>query len=235
MVRLSLAGDFNWPYLANSIQEFWRRWHMTLSRFLRDYLYIPLGGNRRGPLRTAMNLAITMALGGLWHGAGWSFGLWGLLHAAYLLVNHSWHALPLSARLAGLRGIPAYAYATLSIILTFHAVCLAWCFFRLTDLHDALACVGKLVVFDLDKTLAGAATDLAYGFYLLPTLLPPLARWRSAVVSDCAGPHNSWNVRRCWPESAGAVPLACLCWRWCWRHAAKAHPSYYFPILAGWW
>ena len=74
--------NFNWPYLATSVQDFWRRWHMTLSRFLRDYLYIPLGGSRGGPLRVAAALMVTMLLGGLWHGASWSFMLWGGLHGA---------------------------------------------------------------------------------------------------------------------------------------------------------
>ena len=205
--------NFNWPYLATSIQEFWRRWHMTLSRFLRDYLYIPLGGNRRGPLRTAINLTITMVFGGLWHRGGLSFGLWGLLHAAYLLVNHFWHALPLSARLAGLRGVPAYAYAALSVILTFHAVCFAWCFFRLTDLRDALACIGKLVVFDLDKPLAGAAADS--GLWLLLAAYA-LATAGAMVVSRGAPVcRAAQQLKRapmllgfCWGGAVGLLVLA---------------------------
>ena len=90
-VRLPL--NFASPYKSTSIIEFWRRWHMTLSRFLRDYLYIPLGGNRRGPSRRYVNLFLTMLLGGLWHGAGWTFVAWGALHGAYLAVNHAWTAL----------------------------------------------------------------------------------------------------------------------------------------------
>ena len=87
-VRLPL--NFNSPYKASNIIDFWRRWHMTLSRFLRDYLYFPLGGNRHGSARTYTNLMIVMLLGGLWHGAGWTFVLWGALHGFYLLVNHAW-------------------------------------------------------------------------------------------------------------------------------------------------
>jgi len=91
-VRLPL--NFNSPYKAPNIIEFWRRWHMTLSRFLRDYLYFPLGGNRHGAARTYTNLMIVMLLGGLWHGAGWTFVLWGALHGFYLLINHAWqHAM----------------------------------------------------------------------------------------------------------------------------------------------
>src|SRR5215212_6423172 len=85
--------NFNSPYKATSIIEFWRRWHMTLSRFLRDYLYFALGGNRRGPLRRHVNLLVTMLLGGFWHGANWNFMLWGGLHGIYLIINHAWLAL----------------------------------------------------------------------------------------------------------------------------------------------
>ena len=85
-VRLPL--NFNSPYKSKSIVEFWRRWHITLSRFLRDYLYIPLGGNRKGTLRRYLNLLTTMLLGGLWHGAGWNFVIWGGLHGLFLCTNH---------------------------------------------------------------------------------------------------------------------------------------------------
>ena len=85
--------NFNSPYKATSIIEFWRRWHITLSRFLRDYLYFSLGGNRRGPVRRYLNLLITMLLGGLWHGANWTFIVWGVLHGIYLMINHAWLAV----------------------------------------------------------------------------------------------------------------------------------------------
>ena len=88
LLGFRLPDNFDRPYAARSVQEFWRRWHMTLSRWLRDYLYIPLGGNRRGTVRTYVNLLVTMALGGLWHGAGWTFGFWGLLHGCALVVEH---------------------------------------------------------------------------------------------------------------------------------------------------
>ena len=91
MFGIFLPVNFNSPYKATSIIDFWRRWHMTLSQFLRDYLYIPLGGNRRGPVLRYVNLAITMVLGGLWHGAAWTFVVWGALHGAYLCINHAWN------------------------------------------------------------------------------------------------------------------------------------------------
>ncbi|MFC7737650.1 MBOAT family O-acyltransferase [Roseomonas sp. GCM10028921] len=126
MFGIRFPYNFNSPYQASSIIDFWRRWHMTLSRFLRDYLYIPLGGSRQGPGRPNLNLMATMLLGGLWHGAGWNFIIWGGLHGLYLLVNHAWNGARGRARGAGrevsLGILPARA-------LTLLAVLLAWVFF----------------------------------------------------------------------------------------------------------
>jgi len=130
-VRLPL--NFNSPYKAQNITEFWRRWHMTLSRFLRDYLYIPLGGNRHGPVRRHANLLTTMVLGGLWHGAGWNFVIWGALHGAFLVVNHAWSDL---AQRLPLR-LPPVAGRAISIGLTFICVVFAWVYFRAPDLATA--------------------------------------------------------------------------------------------------
>ncbi len=120
---IRLPFNFHSPYRATSIIDFWRRWHITLSRFLRDYLYIPLGGNRRGPARRYANLLVTMLLGGLWHGAGWTYLLWGGLHGLYLCANHGWNHL---RRARGLPRIPA----PLAGALTFLAVVVAWVPFR---------------------------------------------------------------------------------------------------------
>jgi D-alanyl-lipoteichoic acid acyltransferase DltB (MBOAT superfamily) len=130
-IRLPL--NFDSPYRATSIIDFWRRWHMTLSRFLRDYLYIALGGNRRGPVRRYVNLMVTMLLGGLWHGAGWTFVVWGGLHGLYLLINHGFRAL------RGERGrAPGRVGTWLSRGLTFLAVVIGWVFFRADSLHSAV-------------------------------------------------------------------------------------------------
>ncbi|MBC7940586.1 MAG: MBOAT family protein, partial [Chitinophagaceae bacterium] len=104
MIGVRLPLNFHSPYKARNIADFWRRWHMTLSRFLRDYLYIPLGGNRRGRFRRHVNLALTMLLGGAWHGAGWTFLLWGALHGAYMVAHGLWHA-------ALKRWAPAWAFS----------------------------------------------------------------------------------------------------------------------------
>jgi alginate O-acetyltransferase complex protein AlgI len=133
MFNVRLPMNFNSPYKSTSIIDFWRRWHMTLSHFLRDYLYIPLGGSRNGPTHRYLNLMITMLLGGLWHGAGWTFVIWGGLHGFYLMVNHAWRAIKGKMgwrdgdRLAKL-GAGA---------LTFFAVVVAWVFFRADSFTSA--------------------------------------------------------------------------------------------------
>ncbi|BBE35469.1 MBOAT family O-acyltransferase [Sphingosinicella microcystinivorans] len=129
-IRLPL--NFNSPYKAANIIDFWRRWHMTLSRFLRDYLYVPLGGNRKGRARRHANLLATMLLGGLWHGAGWTFVVWGALHGAFLIVNHAWRRF-VPAALAGARLYPAAAW-----LLTFLVVVAAWVPFRAPTLDGAV-------------------------------------------------------------------------------------------------
>lgn len=124
MFNVRLPLNFNSPYKATSIIEFWRRWHMTLSAFLRDYLYIPLGGNRKGPVRRQLNLMATMLLGGLWHGAGWNFILWGGLHGAYLVINNMWRSI------TG-HDAPQSRIGTICARgLTFVAVLVAWVPFR---------------------------------------------------------------------------------------------------------
>ncbi len=136
LFNVRLPFNFNSPYRATSIIDFWRRWHITLSKFLRDYLYIPLGGNRRGRFRRYLNLSITMLLGGFWHGASWTFVLWGGLHGAYLMVNHAIHALvapPLRARLER-----SAVFGVLGWFCTMFAVMLAWVFFRAESFAGSL-------------------------------------------------------------------------------------------------
>jgi alginate O-acetyltransferase complex protein AlgI len=139
MFGIFLPINFNSPYKATSIIEFWRRWHMTLSQFLRDYLYIPLGGNRRGRILRYVNLMVTMGLGGLWHGAAWTFLAWGALHGVYLCINHLWHGirpdvLPRCTRLANLAGF----------VLTFVSIVVAWVFFRADSIASALTILSKM-------------------------------------------------------------------------------------------
>jgi alginate O-acetyltransferase complex protein AlgI len=121
---ICLPLNFSSPYKSRNIIEFWRRWHITLSQFLRDYLYYPLGGNRRGPVRRYVNLMLVMMLGGLWHGAGWTFFVWGALHGFYLMVNHGWRAF------RGGQGADSVLAHLLSAALTFVSVVIAWVPFR---------------------------------------------------------------------------------------------------------
>jgi len=134
-----LKDNFRFPYAAIGFSDFWRRWHISLSTFLRDYLYIPLGGNRVGWTRAAINLVIVMFLGGLWHGAAWTFVVWGLLHGSYLVIEHASRAL---------FGKQAWAQTSAVKLLlgfvTFFAVCIAWVFFRAPDFTVAARMLGGM-------------------------------------------------------------------------------------------
>jgi alginate O-acetyltransferase complex protein AlgI len=211
MVGIRLPYNFNSPYKATSIIDFWRRWHITLSNWLRDYLYIPLGGSRHGPARRYVNLVATMLLGGLWHGAAWSFVVWGLLHGLYLMINHGWRALP--GRTAS-RLLPAPA----AWLLTFAAVAVAWVFFRSPTFGHALAMVEGLAGMsglhsDALAPVFGAAKALVLGVALIVALLMPNTQQlidrpkASEAAADGAGSH--WRLR--WqPTLVWSAVLAAL-------------------------
>ena len=139
-----LPLNFYSPYKAGSISEFWRRWHITLSHFLRDYVYIALGGNRSGKIKRYSNLFITMLLGGLWHGAGWNFIIWGALHGSYLMVNLAWQAVKVKYSLFEL---PGKLYVFLAWLLTFIMVVIGWVFFRATTLDGAMNILNGMFAF----------------------------------------------------------------------------------------
>jgi alginate O-acetyltransferase complex protein AlgI len=171
IIGYDLPENFNMPYAATSITDFWRRWHMTLSQWLRDYLYVPLGGNRKGKLRTYINLFLTMLLGGLWHGANWTFVFWGFLHGLGLAV----HKGRLDRIKAG-RARPLHP--VIGWLVTYAFVCFAWVFFRAQDFSTALVIVQKLLWLDP----AGVNH-----FYLPLALLLPivvLGHWLGKVASD---------------------------------------------------
>ena len=143
MFGIVLSVNFLSPYKARNITEFWRRWHITLSNFLRDYLYIPLGGNRAGLFRQCLNLMVTMLIGGLWHGAGWTFVLWGALHGGFLVANHLWRRrVPDFGDRAGLVGIAARLSGQ---VVTFLCVLAAFVVFRATTLGGALNVLGGMI------------------------------------------------------------------------------------------
>ncbi|MSR53408.1 MAG: MBOAT family protein [Gemmataceae bacterium] len=189
--------NFSLPYLATNIGEFWRRWHMTLSRFLRDYIYIPLGGNRHGPIRTQANLMLTMLLGGLWHGASWSFVIWGGLHGTYLILHKMWSSTPIASWLNGASGILRAVWLLVAGLLTFHAVCLAWCFFRLTVFTESIECVRKCVEFETSKMWSGTYRDpsvlLALGSYAAILLVAWSGKPRGQATAFHTG--FAWGLR----------------------------------------
>ncbi len=195
---VQLPLNFNSPYKSTSIVEFWRRWHISLSTFLRDYLYVPLGGNRKGPARRYLNLFLTMLLGGLWHGAAWTFVIWGALHGAFLMVNHLWNAKVrrrTSGRLARLVGWA----------VTFLCVMIAWVVFRAESVRAAMAIYAGM--FGLHDTTLTTFREFAAVPYRKPEFfqtllaglficlaLPPtisLTRWVPQAQSLAARPRLS--------------------------------------------
>ena len=150
---IELMSNFKFPYFSRDIGEFWRRWHISLSSWLRDYLYIPLGGNRSGTWGMYRNLTITMLLGGLWHGAGWSFILWGLLHAVALIGHRLWVSFMKILKLEGLRDVAIYKLMSWAIMQ--YWVLLTWIPFRVQKTRDMLFCIKKFMFFDFDFQLSG--------------------------------------------------------------------------------
>jgi alginate O-acetyltransferase complex protein AlgI len=199
MFGIRLPVNFHSPYKATGIIDFWRRWHMTLSRFLRDYLYIPLGGNRAGSLRRSLNIAIVMLLGGLWHGANWTFVVWGGVHGVLLALNHAWHQIPAS-RWRLFTSVPA---AWVFMALTFLAVSLAWVPFRADTLADA----GRMLA-----TLFPTGADLGGAWKSLKHFLVA----QTAVLRDVSDFGQWFKARELWPAAlppdfiAGQKPVGLL-------------------------
>lgn len=176
--------NFLSPYRASSLQDFWRRWHISLSSWLRDYLYISLGGNRGGVWFICRNLLITMLLGGIWHGAKWTFLIWGALHGGVLAIERLWREW----RPAGLPQLPR----PLAIVCIFHIVVVGWIFFRADSLDGALTYLAELAAFRPGVALASPLLCglIAFGLaihFTPPTLLPVLARRVAAWPAPLVG------------------------------------------------
>lgn len=192
--------NFASPYKARSLIDFWRCWHMTLSRFLRDYLYIPLGGNRRGRLRRYLNLFITMVLGGLWHGASWNFAIWGAMHGAGLALNHLWRTLGASA---GLVLPPVVGWA-----LTLALVTLAWVPFRADSLASTVGLWQAMLGF-ADSAAAVTSEPLQATAWIV--ILAAIALFAPNTQEIMSHPwateraRVSWTLRPVW-----AIALGCL-------------------------
>ena len=212
MMGIRLPLNFNSPYKSANIIDFWRRWHMTLSRFLRDYVYIPLGGNRRGRGLRYVNLMLTMLIGGFWHGAAWTFVAWGALHGIYLVVNHGWRS---GRELLGLKGDLGVAGRLGATTLTFLAVTIAWVFFRAESFTAAGAMLKAMALFgggtgSMDIRWVAIAGLLGL-VWLLPNSQELLARWRP-VLGDLnparlPGLLRSWGVRTGFTTREGTAAL----------------------------
>lgn len=175
---LRLPMNFFSPYKSTSIREFWRRWHISLSRFLRDLLYIPMGGNRRGLAVAVFAVIATMTIGGLWHGAGWTFVVWGLLHGIYLAINHIWRAAFPDARMNRFLGGA----------LTFLAVTIAWVFFRAPDMTTAFAVLKAMAglttlheLAQLDRGLVLLLPVYAIIVWFMPNVMQIFRHWQPAI------------------------------------------------------
>lgn len=152
LFNIKLPINFNSPYKATDIQDFWRRWHITLSRFLKDYIYIPLGGNRKGEFRTYSNLLATFTIGGLWHGAGWTFIFWGFLHGMALVIHRAWSKL----------GFKLWTW--LAWLITFNFINISWVFFRAKEWSDAVKVLSGM--FNLDNAILSNLFVLKFEEYL---------------------------------------------------------------------
>lgn len=216
MLGIRLPVNFHSPYKSASIIEFWRRWHISLSAFLRDYLYVPLGGNRKGRTRRYLNLFITMLLGGLWHGANWTFMLWGGLHGFYLSLNHAFRHLTKG------RTAPAALHMPLhmaSVLLTFAATSLAWIVFRAPDLASArnvasgLLGLGHSQVVSFSPLAAAALLLLFLIVWLMPNSMEIMGNFRPALPSPYADQPVEPAKRFSWrpaPLQAAMYGLICI-------------------------
>ncbi|BAE48959.1 MBOAT family O-acyltransferase [Paramagnetospirillum magneticum] len=205
---IDLPVNFNSPYKATSIIEFWRRWHMTLSRFLRDYLYFPLGGGRCGPVRRHVNLMLVMTLGGLWHGAAWTFVAWGCLHGLMLVGNHAWRAIR--------PAVPGRGEVVAGWILTQVLVVVAWVFFRAVNFDAALIVLKGMAGLN---GLSGGAVKVAWDGLVLSLVLMAVcvAAPNSQQIMSATGPglepverpdRLAWRPTTGWAWTLAAM-LAC--------------------------
>jgi alginate O-acetyltransferase complex protein AlgI len=207
-----LIQNFDSPYQADSITDFWRRWHISLSTWLRDYLYIPLGGNRRGSVRTYVNLMLVMLIGGLWHGASWNFVIWGAIHGGMLALE----------RMQGKVGPHTRLARPLRVALTFGIVCITWVFFRARTLPQAISYIGCLFGLKAVPPASGAiAASMYTNYHLLVFVIALLLVWNSPTT---------WVFSRriTWARAAYAASLLALSVAFMWTQSDN--PFIYFQF-----
>ena len=191
MLGFVFPKNFDSPYLSQSITEFWRRWHLSLSIWLRDNLYVPLGGSRKGAARTYVNLFVVMLLGGLWHGAAWNFVAWGGLHGTLLALE----------RLLGKRAPYGWLPAPARVAFTFVIVMVGWVLFRAPDLHAAVGYLRSMSGFGTPHDGAGLIAGLVYQpYYLMTALVAALITWTCPQTWD-------WTRTLTMPKAAAAMAL----------------------------
>lgn len=223
-VRLPL--NFASPYKATSIIEFWTRWHISLSRFLRDYLYIPLGGNRRGPLRRYFNLMVTMLLGGLWHGAGWTFVLWGGLHGLFLIANHVIRPVRLQKHVPG----PTWMTWTKRIFV-FLTVTIAWVFFRADSVSSAFVMLvgmtGRYGIGVIDRAAVCWLVACLVIVWAFPNVREIFARYEPTlpVRPEIAGQDPTWLK---WQKTAAVATATAAIFVLCVFNLNRPSPFIYF-------
>jgi alginate O-acetyltransferase complex protein AlgI len=188
MLGFEFMKNFDSPYLSDSITDFWRRWHISLSTWLRDYLYIPLGGNRKGAARTYANLALVMLLGGLWHGAAWNFVIWGGIHGAMLAGERA------MGKDSPYRRLPR----AMRVGITFAIVCVAWVFFRCDTLPEALShCATMLGLGDASASASLINGMIRQPYYMVTLALAAAVTWRGNQSWDFAHAPGIWQLPVC--------------------------------------
>ncbi|HEX2548888.1 MAG TPA: MBOAT family O-acyltransferase [Gammaproteobacteria bacterium] len=198
MFGIKLPFNFDAPYKSQSMIEFWQRWHITLSRFLRDYLYIALGGNRKGALRRYVNLILTMLLGGLWHGAGWTFVAWGFLHGMYLSINHWWRGLVNSNKVIS-KFSNNFLYKLSSLILTQFCVVIAWVYFRADSLHHANNMVKTIFGIKQGNNLINSSVQIwIIAFILLSYAICILLPNLNSIFDKCEIGLKTYQTKTPW-------------------------------------
>jgi len=216
LLGFRLSVNFRQPYLSANISEFWRRWHISLSSWLRDYLYIPLGGSRHGPARTYRNLFLTMLLGGLWHGAAWNFVAWGGLHGIALAIHRMTTGRTVSSDARSRP--PGVVHRALGILFTFHLVCLLWVPFRAASLQEALA------------LLAGLGGD--WTLPVLPWLIPSAIAILGVFALDiaCWRKDRELPIPDTWPPVARGAVYALLIVAFSFIGTPNVRPFIYFQF-----
>ncbi len=211
---IALPINFNSPYKAKNIIDFWRRWHISLSRFLRDYIYIPLGGNRHGAVRRYTNLGLTMLIGGFWHGANWTFLVWGALHGIFLIVNTLWISV---CRSSDFQFQSTFVWRVLARLLTLLAVIIAWVFFRATTLGAAMSML---------EAMSGVNADAFASIHLTLVDLvllqaSELVIWVMSLFVFCLVLPNTQEIMSRYRPgltstgyNTAAMGSTCLRWKW---------------------